>query len=209
MLHHDQTRSIHLRRVLPLVALAVAAGTAGCGGPVQFADTRPIAIVGTLPPPPEKPKPERVVVKKDRIEIKEKIQFDFDKATIKPESHDLLNEIVTVIKKNPQIKKLSIEGHTSSEGTDKYNQGLSERRAASVRGYLVEHGIGDGALTSKGFGESKPLADNESDAGKEKNRRVEFMITEQDEITETYEVDPATGQRRVVGQAAPAPEGGK
>lgn len=200
MLHHPWTRSTRPWLPLSVLAFALAAGGA-CGGPIQFTDTRPIAIVGT--PPPEKPKPERVVVKKDRIEINEKIQFDFDKATIKPESHDLLNEIVGVIKKNPQIKKLSIEGHTCSDGSDTYNQGLSERRAASVRAYLVEHGIGDGALTSKGFGESRPLAENTNDANKEKNRRVEFLITEQDEITETYEVDPATGQRRMVGQALP------
>src|SRR5215217_1062276 len=116
----------HMRSASVILMFVLAAG---CGGTIQFADDRPIQVVGTLPPPPPPPKPERVVVKKDRIEINEKIQFDFDKATIKPESNDLLNEIVSVIKKNPQIKKLSIEGHTDSDGSDKYNQSLSERRA--------------------------------------------------------------------------------
>lgn len=184
-------------------ALCVLATTVACGGPAQFVDDRPILVVGTPPPPPPPPpKPQRVEVKADRIQINEKIQFDFDKATIRSESHDLLNEIVSVIKKNPHIKKISIEGHTSSEGSDKYNQSLSDKRAASVRQYLVEHGIADGMLTSAGFGESRPIADNDTDAGKEKNRRVEFMITEQDEVTQVYEVDPTTGERKLVQDPA-------
>jgi outer membrane protein OmpA-like peptidoglycan-associated protein len=179
---------------------------ASCGGPIQFIDDRPIQVAGVLPPAPP-PKPERVVVKKDRIEITEKIQFDFDKATIKPESHGLLAEIAGVIKNNPQIKKLSIEGHTDSDGTDKYNQNLSERRAAAVRTHLVGQGIGETMLNSLGHGEARPLADNASDDGKEKNRRVEFLITEQEEVTQEMEVDPKTGERRLVGQRAP--EGAK
>jgi outer membrane protein OmpA-like peptidoglycan-associated protein len=187
-------------RCLRSAALVVLiALPANCGGAIQFTDDRPIQVAGTLPPPPAA-KPQRVVVKKDRIEIKEKIQFDFDKATIKPESHDLLNEIVGVIKKNPQIKRLSIEGHTDSDGTDKYNQSLSERRAESVRAYLVGQGIGGSMLTSLGHGEARPLADNSSDEGKEKNRRVEFLITEQEEVTQEMEVDPKTGERSLVGQ---------
>jgi outer membrane protein OmpA-like peptidoglycan-associated protein len=186
-------------RATLLLALVLPAG---CGGIIQFRDDRPIQVVGTLPPPPE-PKPQRVVVKKDRIEINEKIQFDFDKATIKPESHDLLNEIVAVIRKNTQIKKLSIEGHTDSDGSDKYNLVLSERRADAVRDYLVGQSIDKGMLTSKGHGESRPLADNSSDAGKEKNRRVEFLITDQEEVTQEMEVDAKTGGRRLVGQQTP------
>jgi outer membrane protein OmpA-like peptidoglycan-associated protein len=188
-----------------MVLLSALAFAVGCGGPIQFADDRPIRVAGTPPPPPppEPKPPERVVVKKDRIEITEKIQFDFDKATIKPESHGLLNEIASVIKKNPQIKKLSIEGHTDSDGSDKYNQKLSERRAAAVRQYLVENGISDEMLTSTGFGESRPIADNSSEEGKEKNRRVEFLITDQEEVTQVFEVDPATGERRAVSQPNP------
>jgi OOP family OmpA-OmpF porin len=182
-----------------LLGLAVPLAAAGgcASGPQIFSDERPIAIAGDPPPPPEAP-PQRVVVTADRIQINEKIQFDFDKATIRPESHDLLNEIVSVIQKNTHIKKISIEGHTSSEGSDKYNKTLSDKRAASVRDYLVSHGVPAAALTSIGFGESKPIAENDSDAGKEKNRRVEFMITEQDEITKVFEVDAKTGERREV-----------
>jgi len=187
------------------VGLFVAAlPLTGCGGPKVFADQSAMVIVGTPPapppppPPPPPPEPKRVEVTADKIVINEKIQFEFDKATIKEESYDLLNEIVSVIKENPQIKKISIEGHTDSDGSDKYNQKLSESRAAAVKQYLVDHGIEEGRLTSKGWGEAKPIADNETEEGKEANRRVEFLITEQDEVKKVVEIDPQTGKKKEV-----------
>jgi OOP family OmpA-OmpF porin len=166
-----------------------------------FSDSSTLAITGTPPPPPAPPppppppEPKRVEVTKDKIQINEKIQFDTAKSTIKAESHDLLNEIAQVIKDNKQIRRISIEGHTDSDGSDKYNQKLSNDRAASVKAYLVEKGVNEGMLDSKGHGESKPIADNATDEGKEKNRRVEFLITAQDEVKEVYEVDPKTGKK--------------
>jgi outer membrane protein OmpA-like peptidoglycan-associated protein len=195
------------RRIYALLisALFVAAfSLVGCGGQMVFSDSNAIVIGGDLPPPPEPPppppppKPKRVEVTADKIVINEKIMFDFDKATIKPESHDLLNEVVSVIKENPHIRKISIEGHTDSDGSDKYNQKLSEGRANAVKEYLVEHGTADGMLTSKGWGESKPIADNDTPEGKEKNRRVEFLITAQDEVKKTIEIDPKTGEKREI-----------
>lgn len=190
--------------LLIVLLFAAALPLVGCGGQMVFSDSNSITIGGTLPPPPEPPppppppKPKRVVVTADKIEITEKIQFDVDKATIKEESHSLLDEIVSVIKANPHIRKISIEGHTDSDGTDKYNQKLSDNRAASVKTYLVEHGISDSMLSSKGWGESKPMADNETPEGKEKNRRVEFIITAQDEVKKTFEIDPKTGKKREI-----------
>jgi OOP family OmpA-OmpF porin len=177
-----------------LLAGALALGS--CARTVHINDSRPFEVLG------EKParKPARVFVRKDRIEIDEKIHFDFDKATIKPESHGLLDEVVAVIQKNPQIRRLSIEGHTDSDGPEPYNQGLSERRAASVREYLVGHGVAGEMLIWRGHGESRPLTDNASSAGKENNRRVEFIITEQEEVNVEMEVDPRTGERRLIGQ---------
>src|SRR5690606_9129135 len=128
-----------------------------------------------LPPPPA-----RVEVRDNKIEIREKIQFDHAKATIKEESHDLLNEIVDVIKKNPHIKKISIEGHASAEGDAAFNKRLSADRAKSVMQYLVDKGIPKEQLQSKGFGVEKPIASNDTEEGREKNRRVEFNIIEQD-----------------------------
>jgi OOP family OmpA-OmpF porin len=103
-----------------------------------------------------------------------------------------------VIKENPHIKKISIEGHTDSDGSYNYNLKLSDDRSASVMKYLTDHGIDAGRLASRGFGESKAIAPNDTEEGKEKNRRVEFLITEQEEVTKTYELDPKTGERREV-----------
>lgn len=184
-------------------AVLVVVGSFGCGGTMAFSDSSSIAVTGDPPAPPKAeapppPKPKRVEVTADKIVITEKIQFDYDKATIKPESHGLLDEIVTVIKENPHIKKLSIEGHTDSDGSDKYNLKLSDDRSKAVMSYLTEHGVEIDRLTAKGFGESKPIATNDTDDGKEQNRRVEFLITEQELVKKTYEIDPKTGERKEV-----------
>lgn len=191
------------------LGLVMALVSAGCGSTTAFSDASSIKVQGTPPapppPPPEAkpeppppPKPKRVEVTADQIVIHDKILFEVNKAVIRTESHALCDEIAQVIKDNPQIKQLSIEGHTDSDGGDKYNQSLSDKRAAAVMQYLVDHGIPQERLTSKGFGESKPLADNATAEGKEKNRRVEFIITAQDEVKKTYEIDPETGEKREV-----------
>lgn len=175
----------------------------GCG-PMIFEDATAMRIAGTPPPPPppevkaEEPKDETVVVTKDAIVIKDKIQFDYNKATIKEVSFELLDKIVAVIKENPHIKELSIEGHTDSDGSDKYNKKLSDQRAASVKKYFTEHGIAEAMLLSTGWGEEKPIQDNGTDEGKAANRRVEFLITKQDRIKETVKVDKETGERTVI-----------
>ena len=107
-------------------------------------------------------------------------------------------QIKGVILEHDEIKKISVEGHTDSDGNDRYNQDLSERRAASVVKYLVEHGVAEERLAAVGYGESKPLVEETSDADKETNRRVEFHITEQDKREIEYEVDPKTGEKREV-----------
>lgn len=185
------------------VGLALLIPLSACA-PQVFADSSALVIAGDPPPPPPPPqeepppKPKRVTVTADAIVITEKIMFEYNKAKIKEESFGLLDEIVSVIKENPRIKELSIEGHTDSDGSDRYNKKLSDKRAASVRTYLTEHGISEDMLLSKGWGEEKPIADNESDEGKAKNRRVEFKITKQDEVKKTVEVDPETGEQREV-----------
>jgi outer membrane protein OmpA-like peptidoglycan-associated protein len=186
------------------VFVFAASSAIGCGGTMAFADKSSLVVVGDPPgppaPPPEPapPAPKRVEVTADKIVIKEKIQFDVDKTTIKPESNSLLDEITQVIKDNPRIKKISIEGHTDGDGSDKYNLKLSDGRAKSVMEYLTSHGVEAGRLTAKGFGESKPIASNDTPEGKEQNRRVEFLITEQEDMTKTYEIDPKTGKRHEV-----------
>jgi OOP family OmpA-OmpF porin len=154
--------------------LAAVLVLGGCGGVVKFEDT--IAIPTAAPEPPK-----RVELKADRIEINEKIQFELDQANIMEASHGLLNEIVDVLKQHPDIKKIDILGHTDSDGTDAYNQDLSDRRAKAVLQYFVDHGIEKGRLSARGLGEAKPIADNETSQGKEKNRRVEFLIIQREE----------------------------
>jgi OmpA-OmpF porin, OOP family len=103
------------------------------------------------------------------------INFDTGKATIKPESKPLLDEIGKLLNNNKDLK-LSIEGHTDNVGGKDANQKLSESRAASVKDYLVKNaGINAARLSTKGFGDTKPVADNGTDAGKAQNRRVELV----------------------------------
>jgi OOP family OmpA-OmpF porin len=104
--------------------------------------------------------------------IKE-VEFDFNKADVKPKYFGRLDEAVGVMKKNPSMS-VEIQGHTDSVGSDEFNQKLSERRAQSVMEYFIGQGIAKNRLTAVGFGESKPVASNETDAGRAKNRRVQL-----------------------------------
>jgi len=132
--------------------------------------------------PKEEPKPEpKVVVRKGKIEILEKVQFATGSADLADESTSLLDEVAATLKKTPEIKKVRVEGHTDNTGGAAMNKGLSQRRAESVRAYLIKQGVDAGRLTAKGYGQSKPIAGNDTDEGKEKNRRVEFTILSRDE----------------------------
>lgn len=102
------------------------------------------------------------------------IKFDVNKSKIKPESMGVINSIVSLLNEKRDLK-FSVEGHTDSDGDDKSNMALSEARAKSVMNKLIELGIDSARLKSKGFGESKPVADNNTPEGKANNRRVEFV----------------------------------
>ncbi|MBI3182652.1 MAG: OmpA family protein [Myxococcales bacterium] len=111
----------------------------------------------------------------ERIEIKQRIQFAFDAAEILTASHHILDEVVDILLRNASLK-IRIEGHTDEVGTAEYNQGLSERRAAAVRAYLLDKGVAADRLSSAGFGLSRPIASNKTEEGRAKNRRVQFEI---------------------------------
>jgi OOP family OmpA-OmpF porin len=189
-----------MRILAHFIAITMGVAVAGCGAPVVFSAKSAIAIAGD-PPGPIEPKQARVEVREDKIAIHEKIQFDVDRATIKQVSFSLLDEVAAVIKKNPRIKRIAVEGHASAEGPEQHNLLLSDRRANAVMKYLVERGIPKEMLEAKGYGISRPIADNESETGREKNRRVEFIIVDQDAVQKRVEIDPATGQERVLDQA--------
>lgn len=184
-----------MRTWLVLGAIALS----GCGNPVVFQGQSTLPVSGTPPVHVVETKaPPRVEVRDNRIEIHEKIQFDFDKATIKDASFGLMNEIAAVITKNPQIKRLRVEGHASSEGDANHNQALSDARSKAVMKYLTDHGIVPNELVAVGYGSSKPIADNKTEDGREKNRRVEFVIVEQDVTHKKVEVDAQTGTEKVL-----------
>jgi outer membrane protein OmpA-like peptidoglycan-associated protein len=175
----------------------------GCGGTTTFQDTTPIRIA-VAPEPPKiaadpPAEPPKVELKKDRIEIHEKIQFALDKSEILQVSFGLLDEVAKVIQENPHVQKVSIEGHASDEGDENYNLSLSKARAEAVRVYLVSKGVAAARLNSTGFGEAKPLVANDTPENREKNRRVEFNITKQEL---TAEAGPETSKEKVVGKSS-------
>jgi len=130
------------------------------------------------PPPAPTPPQERVVVTEEQIITLEPIYFDFDKSTIKPVSYPVLDQVAQVMRDRPTVI-VRVEGHTDSVGSDKYNQRLSERRAHAVVKYLIAKGIESNRLEAVGFGESRPIATNDSPEGRAKNRRTEFHIVTQ------------------------------
>ena len=119
----------------------------------------------------------KVVITDQKIEIMEMVYFETNKDVIKKVSYDILNQVASVLAANPQITRIRVEGHTDDRGKDDYNKDLSQRRAASVKRYLVEKGIDAARLDPQGFGEERPVDSNKTADGRARNRRVEFVIT--------------------------------
>jgi outer membrane protein OmpA-like peptidoglycan-associated protein len=123
--------------------------------------------------------PTKVKVTTKKIEILDKVYFDTAKASIKPESFPLLDEVARVLLDNPQILKVRIEGHTDSRVNDASNMKLSQSRAQSVEAYLISKGVEPARLMNQGFGETQPVDKRNVSAAWDKNRRVEFVIIDQ------------------------------
>jgi len=124
----------------------------------------------------------KVVGQEIRIELSADVLFDFDKAELRPDAVPSLEKVAAVLREYPSAPVL-IEGHTDSKGADAYNQTLSEKRAASVKDWLVENaGIDPARLSTRGWGETKPVAPNtkpdgsDDPEGRQKNRRVEILV---------------------------------
>lgn len=122
----------------------------------------------------------RVVIEKNFIKITEKIYFEFGKADIQERSFSLIDEIAEIVLENPQLKKIRIEGHTDAVGSDVANLKLSQARADSVVRAISARGVKSNRLDAVGFGEMRPIDDNETDDGRAVNRRVEFIIVDQE-----------------------------
>lgn len=109
------------------------------------------------------------------IELKNDVLFDVDSAALRPESQSMLKDMAGVFSRYPD-QTISVEGHADSTGSEEHNQILSEKRAASVSDYLVDSGVNASRILSRGFGEMRPKASNDTPEGRQLNRRVEIHV---------------------------------
>jgi outer membrane protein OmpA-like peptidoglycan-associated protein len=110
------------------------------------------------------------------VQLTNDILFDFNSASLRPESQSTLRDLASNFQRYPD-ETVSVEGHTDNVGSAQYNQTLSENRAYSVKNYLVDQGVPSSRVTATGFGETRPKADNATPEGRQLNRRVEIHIT--------------------------------
>jgi outer membrane protein OmpA-like peptidoglycan-associated protein len=129
------------------------------------------------PAPPPAPPPPPAPIKDGKIVV-EPVYFATDKDVIETRSNAVLDHVATVLADHPEIMTVRVEGHTDNRGGENHNQDLSQRRAAAVVKYLVSKGVARDRLDSIGFGETRPIADNDTDQGRATNRRVEFVIVD-------------------------------
>ncbi len=137
-------------------------------------DQAPVVQAARPPPPPAAAPPPPPVQKKI---VLRGVNFDFNKATIRPDAAGILREAATILKENAKLQ-VSVEGHTDAIGSDEYNLKLSLRRATAVKQFLVKEGIAESRLSVRGFGKTQPVASNDTDDGRAQNRRVELKVVE-------------------------------
>lgn len=113
-----------------------------------------------------------------QIRIREQVKFKTDSARILKESDYILTAVIKILRENPEITKVRVEGHTDTQGKHAHNQKLSQRRAASVVKWLVKHGLEKQRFSSVGYGQDRPIATNQTEEGRHENRRVELHIVE-------------------------------
>lgn len=120
--------------------------------------------------------PKSVRVVDNEIVILEQVQFDTGKATIKPASNDLLDQVAAVLTQHPEMLKVEVQGHTDNRGAAAMNKKLSQARADAVKKAMIQRGVSADRLVTKGYGPDKPIDENGTDEGRQKNRRVQFVI---------------------------------
>ena len=170
--------------------LAVVGLAFGCATP-HLVEKEPIEIAAAATEKPKPAKPKRVEVKDDRIDVSETIQFEFSSSRISGDSTALVDEIADAIRKHPEIKKLRVEGHTDNTGDAPHNLRLSKKRAAAVVKYLVGKGVDASRLVAAGFGQTKPIAKNDTEEGRAQNRRVAFVILDRGGAKKAVDPEPA------------------
>lgn len=145
--------------------------------PVAVAPPPPEPAKPEPPPPePEQPPPPKAELKEEKIELSETVQFETDSAVLVDRSKQLLDDVARELADHPEVKKVQIEGHTDAVASKRHNLKLSQDRVASVKAYLLSKGVDAKRLTTKAFGETKPIASNKTEEGRAKNRRVDFRV---------------------------------
>ncbi len=125
---------------------------------------------------------EQVRVSGEALVFNRNIHFETGKATLKSESHEALEELAGKINDHPELELIRVEGHTDNQGSKELNRDLSQRRAESVRNYLIDQGVSPERLAATGYGQSKPIASNDTAEGRARNRRVEFTILKRSDL---------------------------
>jgi outer membrane protein OmpA-like peptidoglycan-associated protein len=128
-------------------------------------------------------------IEEDQIKITQRIEFEFDSAKLVPSSTPVLEAVLEILKEHEEIVDVLVEGHTDNVGKPAYNKKLSDKRAASVVKWLVEHGVAPERMRSAGVGLERPIASNDDEVGRQKNRRVEFHIKQDETKKEAEETD--------------------
>ncbi|MFT3825079.1 MAG: OmpA family protein [Chitinophagaceae bacterium] len=127
------------------------------------------------------------------VEFKDKILFGFDRSDLSGTAEGNLDKLVNVLKEYSNTD-IEIQGHTDSKGSDSYNQTLSEKRAGSVASYIRNRGVSSARVTTKGYGESAPVASNDTEDGRSQNRRVNFLITANEKMKAEANKEAGTGK---------------
>ncbi|HVR21138.1 MAG TPA: OmpA family protein [Polyangiaceae bacterium] len=126
----------------------------------------------TQPPAP----PPTVEIVRDELTLAQQVQFETGTAVLRSESDPILTDVVRLLAEHPDIESVEVQGHTDETGTVELNRRLSEERARSVVAWLVQHGVARERVVAKGYGKTQPIADNSTEEGRAKNRRVVFRI---------------------------------
>jgi outer membrane protein OmpA-like peptidoglycan-associated protein len=171
----DPSGQFRIEKVLPGTVTIVVDATGYFSSTNDFAvkaleDTQARILVNKRPDKPN------VVVQGKEIKLKKQVHFQHDSAEILPDSMAILEEMADVLKTKTEIKAVEVQGHTDNQGTAAYNLRLSQNRAQAVVDTLIKLGVDPSRLEAKGYGDTKPLLPNSTEANKAKNRRVQVMI---------------------------------
>lgn len=163
------------------MSLGGAAGLIEGVGTPRFRGFAGLTWTSPVPQPCPECAPPDPRIQGNKIVLWGKIFYDTAKATIKPISYPVLDDVVDVMVKNPHVRLVEVQGHTDWRGSDGYNMGLSDRRAHSAMQYLISKGIDASRLKATGYGETRPIASNDTVEGMSQNRRTEFIILQSDD----------------------------